>query len=140
MKITKLFLLLMFCGSFVLSAGVQAAQGDGTGGGGGDGTTPGPDAPPGALDAGGPGDGIGPILMLEPKMDQLFDWAEGAFPEFFPNHQTSVVIVGYYARYYPSLGVYLGAKDKQVYVLGGPFGEVPSNVGSFKSLVKSSGI
>ena len=139
MKITKLLLLLLFCSTFLLPSWTQAAEGDGTGGGGGDGVNPGPDAPPGAQDAIGPGDGIGPIAMTEPKMDQLYDWAEKKYPQLFPSHQVSFKAEGYYARHYPTTDVYLGAKDMQVYVLGAPFGGL-LNVGTFKSLVKSSGI
>jgi hypothetical protein len=139
MKITKILRLLFFCGTFVFSSWVQAAQGDGTGGGGGDGVTPGPTAPPGAQDAPGPGLGIGPIEMTEAKMDALFDWAENTYPDLFPNHQTSKMIEGYYARYYPLTNIYLGAKDKQVFAYGAPFGGL-LNAGTFKALVHSSGI
>lgn len=139
MKITKKLILLLFCGTFLLSSWVQAAQGDGTGGGGGDGTTPGENAPPGAQDAPGPGEGIGPIAMTEAKMDQLYDWAEETFPEHFPEHQESTIILDFYARYYPTTDIYLGAKDNFVYVHGAPFGGT-LKVAKFKDLVKSSGI
>jgi len=139
MKITKILRLLFFCGTFLFSSWAQAAQGDGTGGGGGDGVTAGADAPPGAQDVPGAGLGIGPIKMTEPKMDALFDWAQSTYPSFFPDHQASQMIEGYYARYYPSTNVYLGAKDMQVFAYGAPFGGL-LNAGTFKELVHSSGI
>ncbi len=139
MEITKPLRLMFFCGIFLASSWAQAAQGDGTGGGGGDGVTPGSDAPPGAQDAPGAGLGIGPIKMTEEKLDALFDWAEKTYPNFFPGHQGSMVIEGYYARYYPSTNIYLGAKDNQVYAYGEPFGGL-FNAGTFKALVHSSGI
>lgn len=139
MTIRKILLLLIFNGVLLFPLLGFSAQGDGTGGGGGDGTTPGANAPPGAQDAPGPGEGIGPIAMTEPKLDQLYDWAEETYPEFFPSPQVSVTIEGYYARHYPTTDIYLGAKDNQVYVVGEPFGGL-LNVGSFVSLVRISGI
>lgn len=141
MKKNKLqILMLLFCAATLFQPlCVQAAQGDGTGGGGGNGTTPGPDAPPAAKDGGGPGGGIGPIKMLKPKMDQLYNWAEKNYPDLFPGHQTSIEIAGYYARFYPATNTYLGAKDLEVYVYFAKNGEL-LDAGSFKKLVKASGI
>ena len=139
-KIINIFILLLFCNVILSPSLTQAAQGDGTGGGGGDGTTPGPDAPPGATGE-GPGLGIGPISMTKAKMNQLFDWAEKTYPEFFSDHQDSIITGDYYARYYPETDIYLGAniQDKHIYVYGEPFGGL-LKVGTFKELVFSSGI
>jgi len=139
-KIIKKFILLIFCNAILSTSWVQAAQGDGTGGGGGDGITPGPNAPPGVTGE-GPGLGVGPISMTKEKMNQLFDWAETTYPIFFPNHQDSIIIEGYYARYYPETDIYLGAniENRNIYVLGEPFNGL-LNVGTFKELVFSSGI
>ena len=139
MKAKIILFLLIFTGACLFPLSAYSAQGDGTGGGGGDGTNPGPKAPPGAQDAPGPGEGIGPISMTKPKLDQLYDWAEETYPQFFPNPQISVTIEGYYARYYPTTDIYIGAKDKQVYVLGQPFGGL-LHVDSFVNLVRLSGI
>ena len=139
MKIRQILLLLLFSSTILTPLPTLAAQGDGNGGGGGDGTNPGPNAPPGALDADGPGEGIGPISMTESKLDQLYDWAETTYPQYFPKHQASQKLSGYYARFYPTSNVYLGAKDNRVYVFGAPFGGL-LDVGSFVSLVKLSGI
>lgn len=141
MKKTKLqILMLCFCAATLFQpVYVQAAQGDGTGGGGGNGTTPGPNAPPAAKDGGGPGGGIGPIKMTTAKMDQLYNWAEKNYPDFFPGHETSQEIAGYYARYYPSTNIYLGAKDFEVYLYNATTGAM-LDAGSFKKLVKASGI
>ena len=138
MKITKLLIILLFSGAILAPTWVQAAQGDGTGGGEGDGTNTGSNAPPGAT-ATGPGDGVGPIAMTEPKLDQLFNWAEKTYPQFFPARQVSFKVIGYYARYYPTTDIYIGAKDNEVYVLGAPFGGM-LKAGDFKTLVRDSGI
>lgn len=141
MKKTKLQLLMLLCCAVTLSqpTWVQAAQGEGTGGGGGNGVTPGPTAPPAAKDGGGPGGGIGPIAMTKPKMDSLFDWAEKNYADFFPGHEKSEEIAGYYARFYPKTGIYLGAKDMEVVLYYVETGQMV-NAGTFKKLVKASGI
>lgn len=60
---------------------------------------------------------------------QLFEFAELKYPQYFP----AVTESGYYApylyRYYASTGVYLGVARADVYVMGGPFGDVPVLVG-----------
>lgn len=132
-KITKVLSTLWFCGAILLSSSAYAAQGDGTGGGGGDGTDTGPTAPPGAFPD-GPYLGIGPITMTEPKLDALFDKAEELYPNLFPKHQSSVKIIGYYARHYPSTNIYLGAKEGEVVLYGAQFGGI-LKVGTFKKLV-----
>ena len=141
MNIQKFLCVLMLGGSVLFSASSFSAEGDGTGGGGGDGVSPGPDAPPGAQDTPGAGLGIGPIAMLDAKVDQLYDWAEETYPQYFPTHQTSIKIEGYYARHYPTTKIYLGAKDNKVYLYG--YGDLSSGlqeVGGFGKLVRDSGI
>ncbi len=139
MKAKKILFLLLMSSAFLISSWSYAGEGDGTGGGGGDGTNPGPDAPLEAHESEGAGTGIGPILMTEAKLDQLYDWAETTYPQFFPVAQKSFKVEGYYARHYPSINVYIGAKNKQIYVYGDVFGGL-LNVGSFYDLVHSSGI
>lgn len=141
MKKTKLqILMLLFCAATLFQPlCIQAAQGDGTGGGGGNGTTPGADVPPPYKLAEGPGAGPGPWKMTKPKMDQLYNWAEKNYPDFFPGHETSQEIAGYYARFYPKTGIYLGAKDMEVVLYYAKTGQLV-NAGSFKKLVKASGI
>jgi len=74
------------------------------------------------------------------RIDKLFDWAEQQFPQFFPSHEVSFEALGYYARHYPVSGVYLGAKDGEVYVLGGPFGDKIVHVGSLKMFFQIAGL
>jgi hypothetical protein len=50
--------------------------------------------------------------------DQLFDWAERTFPDFFPTHQTNQSLHPYIFRYYPESDLYVGVSDGAVYLLG----------------------
>lgn len=54
----------------------------------------------------------------EPTPTQLFDWAEGAYPGFFPGHEANRSAAPYVYRYYPSTGNHVGVANQEVYVLG----------------------
>jgi hypothetical protein len=53
-----------------------------------------------------------------PTPTQLMDWAEHAYAQFFPDHQSDQSSGPYVYRYYPATGNYLGVADGQIYVLG----------------------
>ena len=55
-------------------------------------------------------------------IDKLYDWAESKYPEYFPTHQDSFYIQGYYARFYQVTDVYIGSLEGSLYVHGTPFG------------------
>ncbi|MCH9638566.1 MAG: hypothetical protein K0U40_03630 [Betaproteobacteria bacterium] len=57
-----------------------------------------------------------------PEIEAIFNWAESNFSNFFPNHQTTQMIDPWAFRFYPSTGIYVGAKNNEVFVLGGSFG------------------
>lgn len=59
----------------------------------------------------------------EDAANQLMDFAEVYYPEYFPSHPDTGSAKGYLYRYYDATGVYLGVRDGQVYVLGGVFGD-----------------
>lgn len=61
--------------------------------------------------------------------DQLMDFAESAYPQYFPGHQVSLDLPPYRYRHYPETGIYLGVADDVVYVMGGTFGGVPRALG-----------
>ncbi len=61
--------------------------------------------------------------------DQLMDFAEGVYPQYFPGHPVSVDLPPYRYRHYPETGIYLGVALDVVYVMGGTFGGVPRAVG-----------
>ena len=52
----------------------------------------------------------------EATIDQLYDWKESKYPELFPTHQDSMDINGYYARFYPESGVYIGSLEGRLYL------------------------
>jgi hypothetical protein len=52
-----------------------------------------------------------------PDATALMDWAERAYPQFFPSHRANQSLAAYVYRYYPETGAYLGVVDQQVVVL-----------------------
>jgi hypothetical protein len=69
--------------------------------------------------------------------ETILNWAENAFPEFFPEHQTTQSIEPWLFRYYPQTDIYAGINttDYNAYVLGGPFGNEPVFISSSAGLV-----
>lgn len=57
----------------------------------------------------------------------LMDWAERAYPGYFPSHEADRPWGAYLYRAYAN-GLYLGVADGFVYVMGGEFGNVPREV------------
>lgn len=60
----------------------------------------------------------------------LMDWAETAYPQYFPGHEIDRVQTPYAYRFYPSTGNYLGVAGDQVYVLGQVSGNVLLRIGA----------
>ena len=60
----------------------------------------------------------------------LMDWAEGAYPAFFPGHKASQSAPPYLYRHYPESGNYLGVSGNAIYVLGPLSGNVLTYVGT----------
>ncbi len=67
--------------------------------------------------------------------NQLLDFGESAYPEFFPSRRSTRHFDGYLYRHYPERGTYLGVRDGQVYVLGGPLGEQVLQVGALADFI-----
>lgn len=61
--------------------------------------------------------------------NQLLDFAEVYYPDYFPGHPVTGTALGYVYRHYESTGLYLGVRDGEVYVLGGVFGNEVVDVG-----------
>ena len=69
--------------------------------------------------------------------EQLLNFGEARFPEYFPTHPGTLVAAPFRYRYYPSTQAYLGVvvgpdpqyRQDGVYVMGGPFGPAPVYVG-----------
>jgi alpha-tubulin suppressor-like RCC1 family protein len=61
-----------------------------------------------------------PAAPLE--ADAVMDWAEQAFPAFFPSAQPSQTLAPYRFRFYPETATYLGIAGPDIFVLGPAFG------------------
>lgn len=55
------------------------------------------------------------------RVDQLYDWAEANFSEFFPHTAQSRFVFGFYSRCYDNT-ICVGTKNGRVFTTGGPFG------------------
>lgn len=53
-----------------------------------------------------------------PSANELMDWAERVYWNFFPDHRATQSELPYLYRFYPATGNYLGVADTEVYVLG----------------------
>lgn len=75
--------------------------------------------------------------------EQLLNFAESTFPNYFPVHQATGTFDPFLYRYYPQTGIYVGVVVKAnmgytmdgVYVMGGPFGDSPVYVGQLSSFI-----
>ena len=61
--------------------------------------------------------------------------AEKVFPSLFAQAGAVQATQGYTYRYYAAGGIYVGFKDKRVYVMGGPFGSGVQDKGSVTSVI-----
>lgn len=62
--------------------------------------------------------------------EELFDWAERAYPRLFPGKQTSQNYGSYRYRYYPDTQNYLGVSGQDIALLGPASGGVMLKVGA----------
>jgi len=77
-----------------------------------------------------------------PTPDELMDWAEMVFPQYFDSHQATITNGALVFRYYSGTRNYLGVYQGNVVVLGPPTNNAVVNVGalaSFGDAVFSSG-
>lgn len=57
--------------------------------------------------------------LLQADADRIFAWAERLFPQFFPSTAPSQTAGGFYFRYYPATGTYVGVKEGRLYLHNG---------------------
>lgn len=73
-------------------------------------------------------------VVTDPKavadIERLMDWAETAFPQYFPTHQTTRTADPYRYRHYPQTDNYLGVDGVFIRVLGPISGGVVLDVGT----------
>lgn len=66
----------------------------------------------------------------------FMNWVEQAFPQYVPDHQTSILETGFVYRYYPKTGNYVAVDDKRhVYVLGPVTGDTLKELGKLENYV-----
>lgn len=78
-------------------------------------------------------------------IEQLLDFGERNFPQYFPDHRATAVYEKFRYRYYPATGIYLGVayavtaadglEESGIYVMGGPFGNSPTHVGTLRQYI-----
>lgn len=67
-----------------------------------------------------------------PTTSELLDYAERAYPQYFPTRQTNLEWEGIVYRFYPSTGNYVGVLSGDVLILGPFSGNVLTRVGSLQ--------
>lgn len=77
--------------------------------------------------------------------EQLLDFAEKSYPQFFPTQEQTLSFGKYRYRYYAALGTYVavainvapgdGLVEAGVYVMGGSFGATPTQVGVLSQFI-----
>lgn len=82
---------------------------------------------------------------VEDAANQLLDFAEKNYGQFFPSKVATQVFWKYTYRHYPERGTYVGVAtnvaagdnlvEGGVYVMGGPFGEAPTYVGVLNQFI-----
>ena len=77
---------------------------------------------------------IAPVSEAD-AANQLLDFAEHSFSQYFPSAQPTLSFDGYYFRYYAETGIYLGVKAGNVYLLGGVFGQEIVLVGPLTAFI-----
>lgn len=65
----------------------------------------------------------------------LMDWAEQAYPQYFPSHRDNLSFPPYVYRFYPETGAYLGIDGQWVRVMGPQFGPDILTVGVLTDFV-----
>lgn len=61
--------------------------------------------------------------------DELFDWAERTYPQYFPSHRQTLEYAEYQYRFYPESGNYAGVAASSVFAMGPVTGGALTNLG-----------
>jgi hypothetical protein len=97
--------------------------------------------------AGAPASPYGQALPWD-AAEQLLNFGEAHFGEFFPSHQKTSVFLRYHYRFYPQTGTYLavaigvvpgdGLVEGGIYAMGGRFGGTPVYFGVVSSIIPTA--
>ena len=70
------------------------------------------------------------------ESDLLFNWAEAHFQDLFPRPANTETLTPWLYRFYPESGIYAGVNsDKDVYLMGGSFGNAPFYIDKLGNLL-----
>jgi len=70
------------------------------------------------------------------ESDLLFNWAEAHFQDLFPRPANTETLAPWLYRFYPESGIYAGVNsDKDVYLMGGSFGNEPFYIDKLGNLL-----
>lgn len=61
---------------------------------------------------------VGLTVLPTLSTAELLDWAETAYPQYFPGHKGTLQKAPYDYRYYPETGHYVGVAGEDVFLLG----------------------
>ncbi|MBI5255091.1 MAG: hypothetical protein HY855_01220 [Burkholderiales bacterium] len=77
------------------------------------------------------------LLPPVPDAQALMNWAEAAYPAYFPGPQPTLAGPGYVYRHYPATGNYVGVAGDEVYLLGPVAGHAsqPQRVGRLADFI-----
>lgn len=90
-----------------------------------------------APDRGGPFVPTGVVAGVDPTAaaNQLMDFAESVYPEYFPGHPATQAWQGYLFRQYTATGIDLGVMEGNVYLRGGRFGAQVTSLGPLTQFI-----
>jgi hypothetical protein len=74
---------------------------------------------------------------ISSDVQTIFDLAAVVYPAWFKNGSELGLFQGYVYKYFATSGIYVGVKDNTIYVLGGPFGNSITNVGTVASVLSA---
>lgn len=71
-------------------------------------------------------------LSLSAEVEAVFDLAKQLYPDMFPGATKPALGLyeGYTYRFYQGSGIYVGVKDNEIWLMGGPFGSQPTRQGT----------
>lgn len=78
---------------------------------------------------------IDPVNGFLPSAEQLLNWAEIYYPEYFPTHGSTLIDGPWLYRAYFQKNIKLGVNAGDVYVTGGEFGDGITRVGKVTDFV-----
>ena len=76
-------------------------------------------------------------ISITADAQSVFDLAAEVFPSLFTNGSALASYQGYVYKYFADSKIYVGIKDNAIWVMGGQYGNSPSNKGSISTVLSS---